>query len=501
MVSRTGWRFASPALAAVLAAGILAGCTDVRPIRTQTLEPIPVPRTTPSALFSLTSPILAQPLWESTGYSIEGPNPIDLGDWLDLGDVGILGFDLEFWRVCDGSGTETILGHMSEEAFKWFEWEAAFADALKPAGYDILDPRDSRFANEERAKAVRYRVEPRIDAIDNLWCYQEEIAAFQPLRGTLPRGIGSIAVRWTVFDELSQRIVLQSETRGFTVLRRAYRSMQHQIIHSAFISAARNLGAQPAFHRLAVGGGLPTRIIGRPPPVRDGTGEDPPDGRPMRLVGAPPPRTGPAPDSLGPARRSVAVVHAGGGHGSAFLITPDGLMLTNEHVVGAARQVRVEFEDGTARVARVLDRDRPRDVALLDIGPVDRPALPIRLDAARVGERVAAIGAGLRDDLPASVTEGVVSAWRESDWRPDRQIYIQSDADIIGGNSGGPLVDRRGNVVGIAVAGFVARDGEDTSLDLFVPIGEALEVLGLALPHGVPEPSPRPGRDMARREG
>jgi len=472
---RSGRIAAAAVLAAAAAA--LSACSDVRPIRTPTLEPIPVARHAPSGVIALTSPILAQPAWESTGFELSGPS-VDL-------------FMSEL-SLCDGEGTEMILAEMPDKSFGWIDWGRAFTDALRPAGYDILDDRDGRFANDTRRDAVRFRVEPRIDAIDSLWCGQDEIGLFQPLKGTLPRGVGSIAVHWTVFDELTQRVVLETDSRGFAVLRQAYRFMVHPIIQNAFASAAANLGAQPAFHRVVTEQGLPSRMIEGPPPVRAVPGGDGRAAAPVPVVGAPPPRTAPL-DSLGPLRASVAVVHLAGGHGSAFLISPDGLMLTNEHVVGAARQVRIEFEDGTARIGRVLDREPRRDVALVDIGPIDRAALPIRLDAARVGERVAAIGAGLRDDLPASVTEGIVSAYRESTWRVNRQTYIQSDADIIGGNSGGPLVDRRGNVVGIAVASFVTGLGEDTSLDLFIPIGEALDALGLVLPHGTPAPTPRPG--------
>jgi serine protease Do len=144
------------------------------------------------------------------------------------------------------------------------------------------------------------------------------------------------------------------------------------------------------------------------------------------------------------------------GAGSGFVISPDGVIVTNAHVVGGATTIEVTFADGTVRAGRVLGRDLERDIAVLD---VDAEGLPVAelgdSDGLRVGDDVVAIGNALALPGGPTVTRGIVSATNRTLQAQDGlelDHLIQTDAAINPGNSGGPLVDAAGRVVGINTA-------------------------------------------------
>jgi putative serine protease PepD len=156
---------------------------------------------------------------------------------------------------------------------------------------------------------------------------------------------------------------------------------------------------------------------------------------------------------------SVVTVRSttGGGRslGSGFVVSADGYLITNDHVVGAGRPpTTVTFHDGTTSAAAVVGRHPESDIAVLK---VDRAGLaPVSLgdsEAVAVGDPVLAIGSPLA--LSNTVTSGIVSATDRtihSTGPGDEERYyaaIQTDAAVNQGNSGGPLVDRRGRVIGI----------------------------------------------------
>jgi len=174
-------------------------------------------------------------------------------------------------------------------------------------------------------------------------------------------------------------------------------------------------------------------------------------------------------------RSNVATVYAGGGHGSGFLIDKLGYVLTNEHVVRTAERVKVRFASGAEVVASVLRTDARRDVALLKIDTAPADGLPMRLDRPPVGGEVHAIGSPLDENLSATVTKGIVSAYRTE----DGMDFIQSDVNILPGNSGGPLLDDHGNVVGISEAIRLLAPDVPAGISFFIPIEDALRSLGV----------------------
>jgi serine protease Do len=145
--------------------------------------------------------------------------------------------------------------------------------------------------------------------------------------------------------------------------------------------------------------------------------------------------------------------HVQEGQGSGFVISADGFILTNNHVIAGASEVRVKFDSGDEFPARVVGTDRGSDVALLKIEPPG-PLPWLRLaagDKARVGDWVVAVGNPL--GLGHTVTAGIISAkGREVPDLDALEEFIQTDASINPGNSGGPLIGIDGIVVGMNTA-------------------------------------------------
>ena len=163
--------------------------------------------------------------------------------------------------------------------------------------------------------------------------------------------------------------------------------------------------------------------------------------------------------------------------GSGFLISTDGYVLTNHHVVEDAEEIVVALSDRREREAELIGADPVSDLALLKIDAVDLPVVSIgSSEALKVGEWVVAIGSPFGFEL--SVTAGIVSAKGRS--LPDEMgnyvPFIQTDVAINPGNSGGPLFDLEGKVVGINSQIFT-RSGGFMGLSFAIPIDVAMEVV------------------------
>lgn len=175
--------------------------------------------------------------------------------------------------------------------------------------------------------------------------------------------------------------------------------------------------------------------------------------------------------------------------GTGFIVSKDGYVLTNNHVVDGMDRITIKLTDRREFKAKVIGRDPQTDVAVIKIDGTNLPALTFGDDAGtRVGEWVLAIGNPLGLDF--TVTAGIVSAkGRSSELNALRQSnysiqdFIQTDAAINPGNSGGPLVNTRGEVIGINSA-IASRTGTYTGYGFAIPITLAKTVMDDIIAHG-----------------
>lgn len=202
--------------------------------------------------------------------------------------------------------------------------------------------------------------------------------------------------------------------------------------------------------------------------------EDGPLGQFFRHFGTPVPPGGEEQGPLAP-QPTQAV-------GSGFIISPDGMILTNAHVVKGAEQVTVRLSDKREFPAKVLGADARTDVAVLKIDAKGLPAVKIGdPQKTKVGSWVAAIGSPF--GLEHSVTAGIVSA--KSRELPDERLvpFIQTDVAVNPGNSGGPLFNLAGEVVGINSM-IYSRTGGYMGVSFAIPIDVAMKVKDQLVKYG-----------------
>jgi serine protease Do len=171
-------------------------------------------------------------------------------------------------------------------------------------------------------------------------------------------------------------------------------------------------------------------------------------------------------------RNNYSFITEQDGIGSGFIINEEGYILTNYHVISGAQQVKVILSDGTEVNAKVINYDSEQDIAVIKITDnIKVPGVVELGDSSQVqsGEDVIAIGNPLGKEFSSSVTKGIVSnANRKLQTDDGKQVsYIQTDAAISPGNSGGPLINSRGQVIGINAA---------------KKVGEGVEGIGFSIP-------------------
>ena len=169
--------------------------------------------------------------------------------------------------------------------------------------------------------------------------------------------------------------------------------------------------------------------------------------------------------------------------GSGFVIDPSGIVVTNNHVIDGANEVEVIFTDGTKLKAEVVGKDSKVDIAVLRVKPA-KPLVAVKFgdsDKARVGDWVIAVGNPFA--LGGTVTAGIVSATRRNIDSGPYDNYLQTDAAINKGNSGGPLFNLDGDVIGINTA-ILSPSGGSVGIGFATPAGTAGPVIEQLLKFG-----------------
>ncbi len=358
------------------------------------------------------------------------------------------------------------LHHQGESTIEWgagssflgnwsTELGEVFYNTLAQQGVNVAGNPQDLFDQSKEVSSAEYRIGGRIIEIKGNFCELHHWWDGRPLDQY--SGEMFLSVEWSIYSNLLKREVLKFKTNGYAQQKTAKRDGVILALHNSFAAAAEQIVANQKFVDIAVR------------KVEEG---DTFTGGELVITGVKPRRRSIEKDIDG-ILPAVVTVRSGFGHGSGFVVSPFGTILTNEHVVGKAQNVAVVLSNGIELSGTVERRDAVRDVALVKVDLRLPNALAIRLSEPQRLEKVYAVGTPILEGLKSTVTSGVVSGVRK--YRKDGLVYIQADAAISPGNSGGPLLDQNGNVIGISVATILPAESQ--SLNLFIPIQEALNAL------------------------
>ena len=176
------------------------------------------------------------------------------------------------------------------------------------------------------------------------------------------------------------------------------------------------------------------------------------------------------------ASTSCVTIITDGGHGSGVIINDNGYVMTAYHVVDGANKIDVKFSHGLKLKATLVAYDYPNDVAILDITGEGFQALPLNTkDNSGLGINVLTIGTPAELELGQSVAKGILSGKRKI----KEKIYIQTDMAVSPGNSGGPLLNEKGEIIGIVQRKIVDEGVE--GIGFAIPVDKAIEVLNIEL--------------------
>lgn len=328
-----------------------------------------------------------------------------------------------------------------------------FRDEVEAAGFRMDREPDNLF--EEAASFSEFAVAGVVKDAEGQLCFPTTLGG-----GTKVKGTAVLEVEWQIYSRLQRQVVARVQTRAGFESRRPVDGGAQAVVLDAFAETVKALVASDAFRKTFLGS--PSSLEDAMKPAKRET---------IALTGPAAP-----PADIADATGAVVLILAGDGHGSGFLVSGDGYVMTDQHVVGSARLVTVRWPDGIEAVGEVIRSDRLRDVALIKTDPRGRDPLPLRATTMRPGETVFAIGAPLEERFQSTVTRGVVSAYRTI----EGLRYLQSDVSINPGNSGGPLLDEHGAVVGMTKSTY-RIESAPTGINFFTPTRDALDFLGAAV--------------------
>ena len=384
---------------------------------------------------------------------------------IDLGDAGSqpLFFRRVVYRIPSNEVLgETRIGRRRREEFRWnvnrtssTSFNVAVTNGLRELGYDVWDEADSLFGPADRVK-VRYEMAAILHAARFDFDYR-------PPRGVEERGEGvgtaEVEVEVQLHDAVSKTTVYRRRFSG----RARDEGWNPNPMMQAIVNAVLRTTEDPVFVAL---------VASRP----DGA-DGPAELRPERIRVAPCERVEGANPSaeLSSALESVVEVRVGPTAGSGVLVSPDGWILSAAHVVRDAPEIWVRLAGGAQLQATLHAEDAESDLALLRIPGRDHSCAALRQQAEDLvlGSDVFAINVPIGEEARPTIARGVVSGFPTKAGRR----FIQTDASLNPGSSGGPLLAPDGSIAGITVLKVVGRGIE--GLGLAVPAPEAARRLGI----------------------
>lgn len=169
----------------------------------------------------------------------------------------------------------------------------------------------------------------------------------------------------------------------------------------------------------------------------------------------------------------VVLITGDYGWGSGVIINEEGYVLTADHMVQDLDEIKVKLRSGITLTAPVIRRNPAKELALIKLPGSGYPCLPVSQDLAPAGHDVFVIGAPTNPKLSYTISKGIISGYREN--KKLGASYLQTDAAINGGNSGGPMLDKQSRVIGIVSWGFTTKTG----LNFGIPTAYAEKFLKL----------------------
>lgn len=332
------------------------------------------------------------------------------------------------------------------------DFHRAFHQELAEAGFKVADNQDDLFGEGDASADLE--VGALITDIRVTTCGFRKLVRGKLVSVGRQKGSAVMDVEWQIYSAAEAKTIARIHTSGGWEVGFVDQAA-NELLQGAFAENVRQLAADPDFRRI-VTSDAPTDMVPEP-------------SAPIPVAY----RSASAPVPIEDAAKGAVIVRVAGGFGSGVLISPDGYILTNHHVVGGSKRVRIRWPDGTETVGQLIRSNAARDVALIKAKEVKGDPLSIRRRPVKLGEAVYAIGTPLDRRLQNSVTRGVVSGARTI----NGHSYIQSDTQVTHGDSGGPLLDEKGAVVGLTDWGVDPSKGG--ALNFFIPIEDALKALAV----------------------
>jgi len=361
------------------------------------------------------------------------------------------------WAEVSGDrcgGGEVLVWNKKANRFNDPDLHRVFQQELSKAGFKVIDEQDDLFA--DKMDPADLQIGALVTDIRTKTCGPTTVKRRKTVFVGPQKGAEVMDIEWQVYSAADAKILARIHTTGGVQLG-LVEDVADRLMQGAFAENVRQLAANADFRTLVTTQALAAA-----------TDDDP----------APPPlkvdyRTASQPVRLEDAAKGVVLVRVSGGFGSGAVISPDGYILTNHHVTRNAKRVHIRWADGSETTGEVVRTDPARDVSLIKAAKAPGAALGLRHRPVEIGEVVYAIGTPLDGELQNTVTRGVVSAKRSIHGLD----FIQSDAQVTHGDSGGPLLDASGAVVALTDMGLDPAKG--AGLNFFIPIDEALKALGV----------------------
>jgi len=328
---------------------------------------------------------------------------------------------------------------------------AVFREELEKAHYPVPQEKIFNTPDNDSKASSDMHVGLMIKDVKANLCVKDD--------GALTGGV-YMKIYWEVYSSEAQRVVFETTTEGTYQPAEAVKMPLEKFFLNAFGAAARNLLAEQGYYDLIVS----------MTPLKPATGNTNPNILKLKKESAP---TKPLKDNITDLRSAVVTIVSDAKSGTGFFVSPNGDLLTNYHVVGSSRFVKVKLPTGRELLGEVIRSDRNRDVALIKTEPIAVHPIAIAENEPNIGDDVYVLGSPLGEKFNTSLTRGILSGYRTF----EEKRFLQSDVAILPGNSGGPLLDAKGAAIGICVAGLGAKGL--AGMNFFIPIRDALSKLSI----------------------